>query len=64
MNKAIITDGPGAEIPSGQVSCFTETVDENLILQRMKEIETEHNANVKDCPDLPQFAQFLPIEKV
>lgn len=49
---------------TGEVGLFTEQVEENLILQRMKEIQNEHNATVGKMRALPQFIHFFPIEKV
>ena len=46
------------------VGLYSEQVEDNLILSRMKEIQDEHNNNVKDIRTLPQFADFSPIELV
>lgn len=53
-----------ASCPTFTVGAWTEQVEESLILHRMKEIQEEHNENVKGLIGVPQFALFFPIEKV
>lgn len=52
------------DITQYQLGLFVEEVEENLILQKMKEIEIEHRNNVEHIRGLPQFALFMPVEKV
>jgi hypothetical protein len=53
-----------ALIPTVELGLFSEQVEENLILSRMKEVQNEHRANVENVRGLPQFALFFPIENV
>ena len=48
---------------TGKVCIFSEVVDGANILKRMKEIEIEHNTNVRRS-NPPQFAQFFPIQEI
>ena len=63
-NPVLHKGTPAETVPSGQVACFTEEVEESLVLARMKELQNEHNEEVKYSRELPQFIQFFPIEKV
>ena len=55
---------PAEAIPSGRVACFVEEVEKSRILTRMKELQNEHNEEVKYNSTLPQFIQFFPLETI
>lgn len=55
---------PGESIPTYDLYWFAENVESSVVLQRMKEIETEHRENVKHLRGFPQFAQFSPIKEI
>jgi len=50
------------DIHKFSIGLWTEIVDEDKILKRMKDIETEHKELVKNVHGFPQFVRFYPIE--